>query len=360
MKTNPAGLSLVVVALVGQGVISGCKPSSAEPTKQTAPPVAVQVVQPKRGSITRNVTLPGEVKAYQQATLYAKVAGYLKTISVDKGDFVKEGALLAEIEVPELLADVTKYKAEVEVAELDYQRLSESQKKAPDLVVPQTVDEAKGKLDIAKANLERTETLLNYAKIIAPFSGVVTRRMVDPGAFIPAATSGSAAQNAALLALMDFNTVRVQVAVPELEASLVAKDQPVKVSVDGLPGRGFDGTITRFSYALDEASKTMLAEVELPNPKLELRPGMYAIVKIGIERKEDALLVPVEAVVTERAGASVFTVVENKARKTPIRIGFNDGANVEIASGVNAGQAVILVGKRTLSDGQAVKVMEAK
>ncbi len=130
---------------------------------------------------------------------------------------------------------------------------------------------------------------------------------------------------------MDFNTVRVQVAVPELEASLVAKDQPVKVSVDGLPGRNFEGKVTRFSYALDEASKTMLAEVELPNPKLELRPGMYAIVKIGIERKEDALLAPVEAVVTERAGASVFTVVENKARKTPIKTGFNDGANVEIA-----------------------------
>ena len=104
----------------------------------------------------------------------------------------------------------------------------------------------------------------------------------------------------------------------------------------------------------------MLAEVELPNPKLELRPGMYAIVKIGIERKEDALLVPLEAVVTERAGAYLFVAAENKARKTPIKIGFNDGANVEIASGVNADQAVIFVGKRSLSDGQAIKVMEAK
>src|SRR6266571_6082170 len=101
MNNNPAGLTLLVIALVGQGIISGCKPSAAEPTKEAIPPVAVQVVQPRHGSITRNVTLPGEIKAYQQATLYAKVAGYLKTISVDKGDFVKEGALLAEIEVPE-------------------------------------------------------------------------------------------------------------------------------------------------------------------------------------------------------------------------------------------------------------------
>jgi len=96
---------------------------------------------------------------------------------------------------------LARYKAEVEVAELDYKRLSESQKKLPDLVVPQTVDNAKGKLDVAKASLERTETLLGFAKITAPFSGVVTKRMVDPGAFIPAATSGSAAQNAAIVTL---------------------------------------------------------------------------------------------------------------------------------------------------------------
>src|SRR6266581_1253205 len=360
IKNHREGLTLFVVAWVGQGILSGCKPSTAEPIKEATPPAAVQVVHPKRGSITRNVTLPGEIKPYQQATLYAKVAGYLKTITVDKGDRVKEGGLIADIEVPEMLADLARYKAEVEVAELDYKRLSESQKKLPDLVVPQTVDNAKGKLDVAKASLERTETLLGFAKIAAPFSGVITKRMVDPGAFIPAATSGSAAQNAAIVTLTDFNRVRVQVAVPELETSLVATDQPVKMTVDGLPGRSFEGRITRFSYTLDEATKTMLAEVELPNPKLELRPGMYAIVKIGIERKEDALLVPLEAVVTERAGASVFTVVENKARKTPIKTGFNDGANVEIASGLNAGQAVILVGKRSLSDGQAVKVMEAK
>ena len=91
------GLALLVIGLVGQGIISGCKPSTAEPTKEATPPVAVQIVQPKRGSITRNVTLPGEIKPYQQATLYAKVAGYLKTITVDKGDQVKEGGLIADI-----------------------------------------------------------------------------------------------------------------------------------------------------------------------------------------------------------------------------------------------------------------------
>src|SRR5712671_5754536 len=162
-----------VAAATLLALLLGCKDSSSEPPKQPAPPVAVQITQPKHGPITRFVTLPGEIKPYQQATLYAKVAGYLKTITVDKGDRVKESDLLADIEVPEMLADLARYKAEVEVAELDYKRLSESQKKAPDLVMPQTVDNAKGKLDIAKANLDRTETLLNFAKITAPFSGIV-------------------------------------------------------------------------------------------------------------------------------------------------------------------------------------------
>lgn len=360
MNKYPVGVALIVLVLVGQGIISGCKPPAAEPAKPAAAtPIAVQVVKLKRGPITRNVTLPGQVKPHQQATLYAKVAGYLKKINVDKGDRVKEGDLIAEIEVPELLADETRYKAEVEVAQLDYKRLSGSQKKLPDLVMPQTVDNAKGKLDIAKAGLERTETLLGFTKITAPFSGIISKRMVDQGAFIPAATSGSAAQNAAIVTLTDFNRVRLQVGVPELESTLLAIDQPVKLTVDGLPGRTFEGNVTRFSYTLEEATKTMLAEIELPNPKLELRPGMYAIVKIAIERKEDALLLPADALITERAGAFVFTIDDNKAKKTPVKTGFNDGANVEILSGVNPDQSVILVGKRPLNDGQPVKV-EAK
>src|SRR6266480_3398885 len=139
---------------------------------------------------------------------------------------------------------------------------------------------------------------------------------------------------------MDFGTVRLQVAVPEAEASLVAKGQPARLTVEGLPGRTFEGKITRFSYALDEATKTMLAETELPNPKMELRPGMYATVKIGIERKEDALLVPADAVLMEKANSSVFTIVDNKAKKTPVKIGFNDGAKVEILSGVKPNQQI--------------------
>jgi membrane fusion protein (multidrug efflux system) len=355
----PALVALVLLAL-------GCNREGEAPShksqaaaKTEALPVEVKTIHPFRGEIIRSTSFPGEIKAYQQATLYAKVAGYLKSIAVDKGDQVKEGALLAEIEVPELLADRAKSRAEVEFAELDYKRVSEAQKKAPDLVTPLSVDTAKSKFEVAKANLERAETLLGFTKIIAPFSGLITRRMVDPGAFIPAATGGNP-QNAALLTVSDFNTVRVQVAVPELESPMVEKGEPATVTVDGLPGRVFEGKITRFAYSLDDATKTMLAEIELPNPKLELRPGMYANVKIGIQRKENALLIPIEALVTEKANAFVFLVLESKAKKVPVKIGFNDGAKVEISSGIKQEDSVILLGKSAFNDGQPVKIVDSK
>jgi RND family efflux transporter MFP subunit len=184
--------------------------------------------------------------------------------------------------------------------------------------------------------------------------------MVDPGAFIPAATSGSAAQNAALVTLTDFSRVRVQVAVPEIEASLVRLDLAITLTTEGLPGRSFEGKISRFAYALDETSKTMLAEIEMPNPKLELRPGMYATVRIVIERKEDALLVPAEALLFEKAGPAVFESVNGKAKKIRVQTGFNDGTHVEIVKGLEPTQPIILLGKRILSDGQPIQASEAK
>jgi membrane fusion protein (multidrug efflux system) len=322
--------------------------------------IEVKVTRPTRGEIIRYVTLPGGIRANQQATLYAKVAGYLKAIGVDKGDRVQAGQSLAEIEVPELLADLARYKAEVKVADTDYQRASAAQKKAPDLVTPQSVDEAKGRLDIASANLEHTETLLRYAKVTAPFAGVVTARFVDSGAFIPSATSGSAAQNAAIVTIADFNTVRAQVAVPESEASLVQVGQPVKLSVEGLAGRTFDSKVARLSYALEEATRTMLVEADLPNADLMLRPGMYATIRIGVEKHQDALLIPVEALVMEKANAFAFLADGAKAKKLPIKTGFNDGTRVEVLSGLTGNENVIVVGKLTLVDGAAVNVVEGK
>ncbi|MDB6066035.1 MAG: Efflux transporter, family, subunit [Pedosphaera sp.] len=339
---------------------AGCTPSNPAETKKETAPINVKLVQPHRGEITRSVTLPGNIIANQQAALYAKVGGYLKTITVDKGDAVKAGDLLAEIEVPELLADQAKYKAELAVAEIDNQRTIEAQQKAPDLILRQTLDTTRGRYEVAKANLDRAETLLGFCKISAPFSGVVTRRSVDPGAFIPAATSGSAAQTPALLTIMDFSMVRVQVSVPEPETPFIRNDVPVKVTVEELPSVVFPGTVTRYSHSLDETTKTMLTEIDIPNPKGQLLPGMYATIKLGVETRSDALLVPVEALVVEKSGTSVFTVLDNKARKVPVKTGFNDGASAEIVDGLKQTEPVILVGKQVLNNGQPVNVVETK
>jgi membrane fusion protein (multidrug efflux system) len=342
-----AGANLLAAAVVGRAA-------------DAPQAVAVKVVLPTHGGIVRYVRLPGSLRANQQATLYAKVAGYLKSLTVDKGDRVQAGQSLGEIEVPELLADLARFKAELKVAAADYDRLSAAQSKAPDLVTPQAVDEARGRAEIARANLDRTATLLGYAKVTAPFAGVVTARFVDPGAFIPSATSGSAAQTAALLTIADFDTVRAQVALPEAEAALTQVGQPVKINLEALPGKSFDARVSRISYALDESTRTMLAEADLPNPGLVLRPGMYATVRVGVEQHDNALLIPADALVMEKANAFVFVAEGGKAKRTAIAAGFNDGVNVEVLKGLAGSEQVILPGKLALADGAGISVTEGK
>src|ERR1700688_1390121 len=249
------------------GVVSACSRGDGQnPPPAAAPATPVRTAHLSTGPITRSILLPAQVIALQEATLYAKVSGYLKSIAVDKGDKVAAGAVLARIEIPELVASRAKQQAELKAAQADSNRLQESLQKAPDLIVPEMVDQARGRFEVARASLDQSETLLGCATITAPFSGIITRRAVDPGALIQASSP--------ILGLMDFSKVRLQVAVPELEASRVAVGQTVQVTTENLPGMHFDGKVTRFAYALDAVSRTMLAEVMLDNPELRLRPGM--------------------------------------------------------------------------------------
>ena len=337
MKRFPA-------ALVLTGLLAAV--ASAAPA-----PIEVRTARLARGDITRYAALPGTLRANQQATLCAKVGGYLTALAVDRGDAVAAGQELGRIEAPELLADRTRLQAEVRVAEAACTRMEEAVGKAPDLVMPQAVDEARGRLAIARAELERVDTLLRYTTLIAPFAGLVTARFVDPGAYVPAAT-------APVVTLADFRVIRAQVPVPEVEAALVRTGQPVRVSLDSLGGRAVEGTVSRLAFALDEATRTMLVEADLPNEDLSLRPGMFATVRIGLERHADALLLPAGALVMEKANAFAFVAEGGKAKKTPLKIGFNDGARVEVLSGLSGSEAVILAGKTALADGAAVTVVE--
>jgi RND family efflux transporter MFP subunit len=339
----------------------GCKPSNANLAQPATAPVAVKTVVPHRGEIARSVTLPTfRVLAYQEATLYAKVSGYLKTMNVDKGDSVTQGQLLAEIEVPELLADEIQFKSETDIAQTNFERMAEARKKSPDLIVPQTVDDLRGQWEVARAKLQRTQTLLQFTHITAPFSGTITARFVDPGAYIPAATTGNPGQSVALATLMDFSRLRVQVFVPESEVPFIHIGLPVKLTVEELPSKSFAASVTRFAYALDQATKTMLTEIELPNPAGELRPGMYANAQIEVERKKDALLLPAQAVSIEKTGSFIFLLSEGKVKKTPVHTGFNDGTNIEITDSLKSDQPVAVIGKQPLSDGQPVTISEEK
>ena len=339
--------------IVTLGLVSACSRSEGQdPPLAAAPPTPVHTAHLSTGSITRSIQLPAQVMAFQQATLYAKVSGYLKSIAVDKGDKVTTGAVLARIEIPELVAARAKQQAELRAAESDFQRLDESLQKTPDLVVPNMVDQARGRFEVARASVQESDTLLGYATITAPFAGVITQRFVDPGALIQA-TNGSSA----IVSLMDFSRVRVQVAVPEIEAARVAVGQPVHLTTDNLPGKQFDGKVTRFTYALDVANRTMLAEAVLDNPELALRPGMLVTLRLGIERKEQALLMPLEALVMEKTNAFTYTVQDNKAVKRPIKVGFKDTKSVEVLEGVGLNDAVILAEQLKLTDGDPVRVV---
>lgn len=348
-----------VVALVLAAFGCGGREASPPPSPPApAAPVKIGAARARVGPVTRGVTLPGTIRADRQAVLYAKVSGYLKTIRVDQGDRVKAGDLIAEVEVPEMTADLARQRVEVQVAQVAWKRLDDAKTRAPNLVMPQTVDDARGRYDMAAATLERTQTLLSFARITAPFDGIVTKRHVDPGAFIPAATSGSVAQSAAVVTIMDIGRVRVEVAIPEQEAAVVKAGLPASLSLDELPGRVFEGSITRLGYALDPATRTMMTEIDLPNPGRELRPGMYGSVNLTLERKKEALVIPIDALVVDKTRTFVFTLAGDKARRVAVKVGFKDATSAEILEGVALDQQVLLAARAALTDGQAVLVSE--
>lgn len=323
-------------------------------------PPEVGVTSPRRGDIHRFVTLPGTLRANQQVTLHAKVAGYLKSISVDVGDTVKPGQPLAELELPELVAERARHEAELRIAKSESDRVKAARAKAPDLITPQAADTAEARLAVAQAALAQNETLLRYSRIAAPFAGVVTARFVDPGAFVPAATAGSNPAAAAIVTVMDFSTVRARVAVPEVESARVQVGQPVVLSTEALPGKTFRGKVSRHSGALEEATRSLTVEADFENPDGSLRPGMYVIIRIGVEQHAGVMLVPAAALVREKAAGFLFTLQDGKATRIPVKYGFNDGANVEITDGLAENARVIIPGKVALVSGQAVTAVEAK
>ncbi|MGC2694990.1 MAG: efflux RND transporter periplasmic adaptor subunit [Candidatus Angelobacter sp.] len=352
---------LVLALVVCMLPLSGCEEQASfantKPPAET--PLEVNGVHPHRGEVSRFINLPGEVRPLYEVTLFAKVDGYLEKLTVDKGDSVKAGELIADIDVPELRANLVKYKAELELAQAEFKQMSEATA-ADSEAAKNRLGVASGKLAVAKGNVQYTESMLKYARVTAPFSGVITKRYVDPGAYIPVPNAASTPEAAAIVNLTDFKTLRMQVAVPETEAMRVKIGQTIRWTADDFPGEHFDGTVTRAYWALDKATKTMLTETQMANPGMKLQPGMLVNARIGIETKSDALLLPAEALVKEKTNSFIFIFNDGKLKKAPVQVGFNDGMNVEIVSGVKPGDLAIVPGQLALRDGQLAKVAEEK
>jgi len=363
-KTND-GMVLPVLTFM-MACCCGCNQRAEAPAKSTEEmPLEVKAVHPHRGEIYRYINLPGEVHPLFQATLFAKVDGYLKTLTVDKGDSVKAGDLIADIEVPELAANKIKYQAEVELAEAEFKQISESPTNNPSGTSTKDIEEAKnrvgvakGRLSVAKANLSYTESMLNYARVTAPFDGVITKRFVDPGAYIPVPNAADTPEAAAIVNVTDFKTLRMQVAVPEIESPHIALGQPVRWTTDALPGQFFDGTVTRTYWALDRVTKTMLTEVQLTNRGMALRPGMLVNARIGLEKRTDVLQIPAAALVKEKMNSFAFIAANHKAKKQLVTTGLNDGTNVEVTSGLRLEDLVILSNQHPVRDGQTIKIVQ--
>jgi len=305
-------------------------------------------MKPQKGTIHRWITLPGAFAPWQQVDLKARVAGYIQKITVDKGDVVTAGQTLIEIEVPELQADLIKHRAEVKAAEIEVKRLHEARAKSPDLILPQSVDDAEAKLAIAQAGMERTNACIDLAQIKAPFAGVITERRVDLGAF-------AAAGGGTLLQITDVSTLRFQVPVIEVETSFLKPGIQVEAKVDALSGAVVKGTLSRLSGQLDTATRTMLIEADFKNDAGKLRPGMFATARLAVEQHDNATIIPVAGLVKEKANSFVFKHVDGKAVKTAIKPGFNDGVNVEVPE-LKADEFILLPGTMVLTDKQAVSI----
>ena len=364
------GMKFALLLALASCILAFCgcaEQASYANAKPSETPVDVIGVHPHRGEVSRLINLPGEVRPLYEVTLFAKVDGYLDKLTVDKGDSVKAGDLIADIDVPELRANLVKYKAELELAQAEFKQMSEAAANNAANLSAADAEAAKnrlavanGKLAVAKGNVQYTESMLKYSRVTAPFSGIITKRYVDPGAYIPVPNAASTPEAAAIVNLTDFKTLRMQVAVPETEATHVKVGQSIRWTADDFPGEHFDGTVTRAYWALDKATKTMLTETQMANPGMKLQPGMLVNARIGIEKKTDALLLPSEALVKEKTNSFIFIFNDGKIKKAPVEVGFNDGTNVEIVSGVKPADLAIVPGQLALRDGQLVKVTEAK
>jgi RND family efflux transporter MFP subunit len=358
-----------------------------------APTVAV--VKVTRQNLGSQLEIASELEPFQEINVYAKVSGYIQKLYVDWGTHVRQGQLLAVLEIPELQQqlqqdeaavhkgesdvqraqeEINRSEAEYNVAHLSSTRLADVQKSQPGLVAQQDLDTIQGKdlqasagmsaakdslasaqqaLLGAKAALEKDRALFDYARITAPFDGVVTEIDAYTGALLPAGTSSNKDQ--ALCKLSQNDLLRLVIPVPERAVPDIHIGESISVQVSTL-NRTSGGKIVRVSGQIDPQTRTMHTEVQVPNPKYELVPGMYASVRIPLHTAQNVLAVPVQAVQSSGEGTGSVLVVDNnhKIDKQSVTLGAQTATRVEIVSGLKENDLVVFGEQGQYQAGQVV------
>ncbi len=393
-KTVAAG---GVLFLLVSTIILGACGHAGEGRSSASEAASVAVVKAVRKNLSNNLQIASEFQPFQEIEVYAKVSGYIQKLYIDWGSHVKQGQLLAVLEIPELEQQVQQDEALVRrsqqdqgraheeliraesaynVANLTYTRLADVQKTKPDLVAQEEVDVAEGKdretsaevssardavaaadevLLSTRAALEKDRALYNYARITAPFDGVITELFAYTGALLPAGTSSNKG-DLALCRLSQNDLLRLVIPVPERSVPEVHVGQTVAVNVSG-NHKEFDGQIVRFSGQIDTATRTMHTEVDVPNPNYELVPGMYATVTIPLRAAQDALTLPLQSVHTAADGATTAMVVNSSDRieLRAITTGLQTATDVQILSGLQEGDLVVFGEQAAYKVGEIVR-----
>jgi RND family efflux transporter MFP subunit len=375
------------------GPLSGADASNQET------PGAVAVAKVGREDLSQQLTLAAEFRPYREVDLHAKVAGYLKEIRVEVGDSVRQGRVIATLEIPEFNNDLSqaaasRKRSESEVmrarsevqrsqsafdaAKLIHSRLAAVSRSRPNLLAQQEVDDALAKMQMAEAQLDtaraslavaeeqvrvqeaneaRARTMADYTVIVAPFSGLITKRYADKGAMIQAGTA-SQTQAMPVARLSQVDHLRLVLPVPESVVSVIRAGRVVKIKVPALD-QIFDGRVARFSGKVDSATRTMETEVDVANPRLLLKPGMYAYADLDLESKAATLTVPIQAVSRKENRASVMVVnAQNRLEQREVMIGLESAASVEIVSGLAENELVVIGNQSQLKPGQSVTPKE--
>jgi len=329
---------------------------TSELAQQQAPGPHVLVSNVLQSAATRDVKLPATIQGFDQTDVYAKVPGYLKTIKVDKGDRIHAGQLLAILTSPELDQQTANARANYNIALITDKR---NQTLVRSQVIPQqTADETHATMLQTRATLQQDIAYQQYETITAPFDGIVTARYIDPGHLVPANTTPGTPGSGAIITVSRMAPLRVFTYVPQNVAPFIKDGDAATITAVGYTGQKFVGSITRHPEALSPDTRTMLVEVDLPNEKEVLYPGMYATAEFTVTMGTGSPMVPDDALVFRDGKVYVPVVRNNQLHLAEVTLGYDNGQTVEILSGINPTDKVAVNVGQAARDGENVQPVE--